>query len=128
MFAPLIEGIGRLLDRVAGNKRVISHVTGDYGCDIHDIVPSIKLGPGDTVRIHSERILFEIRYSRLTFLNHHRVMFKVSGQATGDIAKRLPAEFFEGAYFPNLSNPFLKWTKYPHVYAIHAFVDDIRLS
>lgn len=128
LFARTVEAFGRLLDWMVGTKRVIPHVQDHYAYDIHEISPTLTLGPGDQVRVISERILFQVRYSRLKFLNHHRMVFRVRGTAQGEIAKKLPQEFFTGMYFPVLSNWFLKWTKYPHLYAIHAFVDAIDLG
>lgn len=79
--------------------------------------------PLQAVVVESRRIVYRTYYKRRWIPDRVRLVFQVQGRCPDAIRALLPPAFFETMVYPCLSNNWLRWTEYPHVAAINAFID-----
>lgn len=117
----LLEKIGSLLDWSAG-ERTTREYTG------HAAHRSVTLRPSladDDVEIGVTitRTIYETHYKRWWVPSSVRSVYRVVAFAPDEIREQLDPRLFEPVVYPLLCNFLLKRTRYPHMYALHAFLE-----
>jgi hypothetical protein len=74
------------------------------------------------VFVESRRLVYKTVYRRPWIPNKLSIIFLVTGYAPDHYRDKLPPEFFETVSYPNLASYLLRWSDYPHVFAVDAFV------
>lgn len=119
-----LELMGALFDTLKGPS-ITNTYEGRMKHEIHQLRPS-KSDFNVDVCVQSRQIVYMTTYTRWWVPNHKRTVYEVRGVASDDWRGRLPEGFFDTVTYPLLCSSLLQWTEYPHVIAIHAFMD--RLS
>lgn len=78
------------------------------------------------VGISSRQIVYVTKHKRWWVPDAKRVVFEVVCHAPKEMMGEFNPELFIPVTYPLLCTVLLKWTKYPHYYAINAYLD--RLS
>lgn len=123
-MSKILEVLGELLDRVIGPSYTCTYLTNSR----HSIekVRSTVNGPDIDVGVTSRRIVFRTHYERWWMPDVTLVVFEVVGHVPEESKHLLDPRVLQPVTYPLLCNPLLKWTRYPHFYAINAYVDRIR--
>jgi len=69
------------------------------------------------------RIVYKTIYRRPWIPSTTHSLYHVEMHVPDEVRARYPAEYFESVTYPLLCNPWLEWTTYPHLCAIHAYLD-----
>jgi hypothetical protein len=117
----LLEVMGELIDRIIGPS-----ITTESFVAVHNqeltIHPTFK---GDKVHltIRSRRITYKTTFTHWYIPDVYRTVYEVVGLALPEHRERLDPKLLETVVYPCLSIPLLKWSEYPHAYAINAYLD-----
>jgi hypothetical protein len=79
------------------------------------------------VGIVSKQIVYHTVYDRFWIPNVKRVVYEVIGHCPPNIQGQFDPQLFIAVTYPLLCTDLLKWTKYPHHYAINAYLDRLSL-
>ena len=116
----LLNVLGELIDAVTGPSE--THLVPEpYPNQIRRYHPS-TLSEDESVYVQSRKRLYCTRRTRWWIPDRYSAYYEVSGHADCKLASRLPPAFFDTVIYPNLGNPLLRDTEYPHLYAIQAFM------
>lgn len=126
-MSTFLEHVGGIIDRWGG---------GNYTLELNlrpetatQSLSSRVTEDGYHLTITSRRKTYVTTYRRRFLLGTrrkiHRVVYEVSCTAPVDIQTQLDPAFFIPVTYPLLCNRLLQWTPYPHILAIHAFLERI---
>lgn len=73
--------------------------------------------------ITCSRIVYRTEYSRFWVPHTTHSLYQVETHVPDDVRQSYPVEYFETVTYPLLCNRWLEWTTYPHMCAIHAYLD-----
>jgi hypothetical protein len=120
----LRELVGGLIDRYRGPNKTVTY----HGKTKESVERMRPRGFDESVEIGiiSRQIVYHTLYTRWWVRDVKRVVFEVVGIAPPEVAEKMDPKLFITVTYPLLSNVLLKWTQYPHFYAINAYLD--RLS
>lgn len=79
-------------------------------------------GAGIEFYITAREIVYHTRYLRPWIPSTKRTVYEVKGSVGEQHRHLFDPRLFETVTYPMLCTPLLKWTRYPHVYAIRAHV------
>lgn len=71
------------------------------------------------------RIVYKTIYKRFWVPNVSQSLYRVEIYVPSKVLEDYPASYFEPVVYPPLCNRWLEWTTYPHLQAIHAFMDTL---
>ena len=77
------------------------------------------------VNVECRQVIYYTRYERVWIFNRHHSVYEVSLKAPETTMEKVDCKLRETVTYPMLCNRFLKWTHYPHIYAINAFLDRV---
>lgn len=123
-MSKILEVIGALLDAIVGPSTTctylgtMKHVT--------EKVRTTVNGNHLDVGVSSIRTVYRTHYSRWWIPDATLVVFEVVGHVPDASRHLIDPRLLIPTVFPLLCNPLLKWTSYPHYYAINAYVDRVR--
>lgn len=117
----ILEVLGELIDSFMGPSRT-THVRDDRRFACFEL-ESTEDGPAGILTIRSQRLIYRTTFDRWYIPDVHRTVFEVVGLALPDQRRSLNPLLLQTVVFPALSISLLKWTRYPHYYAIHAYMD-----
>lgn len=118
----VLELLGRLTEWVRGPFTTTLATEQDPVNQVFRL-QSQKANSPMRVYVESYRLMYKTRYRRGWIPNTCRCVYVVRGHADGLDDQQLPDDFFQPQTFPCLSGWLLRWTTRPHLYAIHAFMD-----
>lgn len=121
----LRELFGELLDTLMGPSITRIH-DGETKNATYKLSPTVN-DPSIEIGVRSTQIIFETRYKRFWIPNRKRTVYEVVGFAPPEHQHLLDARLLEVITYPMLCHPLLRWTAYPHVYAIDAYVDRVHI-
>ena len=120
-----METLGQLLDALAGpsvTTTYVGHVKHETfqvnTCYMESICFSVQ----------SKQIVYHTRYLRPWIPDTHHAIYEVTGLVPDPYRDRVDPLFLATVTYPALCNDLLKWTQYPHILAIHAFIDRIPVT
>ncbi len=119
----ITEVMGELLDAFLGHSTT-QMLTGETRNTSLKLRPTIS-DPALDLGVESRQVIYETIYHRWWGFRVRRFVYEVVGYAPDEIKDRFDPRLFQKATYPMLCLPWLKWTEYPHVYAIRAFLDRI---
>lgn len=118
----LMEAFGALLDAFIGPS-----VTTRRNMEVRnarfELRPTVN-DPEMEIGIASRHVVYVTRYLRWG-VSLTRSVFEVQGFAPEDVRHKLDERLFEHVCYPMLCVGVLKWTEYPHVYAIRAYLERV---
>lgn len=117
----IFEVIGEVLDSVKGPSST-RMILGVSKFTTHTVRPDVR-GEAIDVGIRSRQVVFRTEYRRWWIPNIQRTVYEVVGYAPEEYRDQFNPCLFEPMTYPMLCNRLLKWTEYPHLYAIHAYMD-----
>lgn len=123
-MSTFLEHVGGIIDRWWG-----SNYTREFNYRPESATQSLQsrvTEDGYHLTITSRRKTYVTTYRRWLFRVHrHRVVYEVVCTAPPEVKEKLDPIFFIPVTFPLLCNRLLQWTPYPHILAIHAFLERI---
>lgn len=120
----LLEVLGEFWDTILGPNTTRIH-DGETKNATYQMTPTVN-DPSIEIGIRSRQVIFETRYDRFWIPNRKRTVYEVVGYAPDDHRHLLDPRLFEPVTYPLLSIFLLRWTEYPHVYAIRAYIDRVH--
>lgn len=117
----VLEKIGSLLDWLVGDRTTVEY-TGEVAHRSVTLRPSLA---DDDVEIGVKitRTVYETRYKRWWLPSTVHSVYHVLAFAPDEIREQLDKRLFEPMVYPQLCNGLLQRTRYPHMYALHAFLE-----
>ncbi len=117
----LLEKVGSLVDWLVGERTTVEY-TGTAAHRTVTLRPSLA---DDDVQIGVTitRTIFETHYRRWWLASSSKSVYRVVAFAPEEIRDKLDPRLFEPVVYPLLCNALLKRTRYPHLYALHAFLE-----
>jgi hypothetical protein len=82
--------------------------------------------PWTHATIKCVRIIYHTQYRRWWMPSIRRNLYIVSSDVAPELIVKYGKEVFRTKAFPMLCNRLLKWTTYPHLIAIHTYLDELR--
>jgi hypothetical protein len=74
------------------------------------------------------RIIYHTNYKRWWMPTIRRNLYVVTGEFAPELIEKYGSELFASKTYPMLCNRLLKWTTYPHLCAIHTYLDELRVK
>lgn len=87
--------------------------------------PSVEDRDGVQLHITAREIIYHTRFTRFWVPDMKRTVYEVTGSVSEQYRDKFDSRLFETVTYPMLCNPLLQWTRYPHMYAIHAYIDRV---
>ncbi len=124
------ERIGRWVERIRG-PRTTTVVKQDHA-GRHYSFQHVVQSDLHAARIVSERLVYRVNYTRWWIPDVEYCVFRVQGHVDhseddavdcGKWKENIPSEFFQPNYYPSMVGMLLRWSRHPHMYAIHAHMD-----
>jgi hypothetical protein len=117
------EVFGALMDAVLGRSvtRIYEGTAKNASLKLRPSVNTLELDIG----IESRQIVFETVFDRWWIPSVKRTVYEVVAHAPDEYRSQFHPHLFEKVTYPLLCVRMLKWTEYPHVYAIRAFLERI---
>ena len=119
----ITEVFGALMDAVIGSS-VTTIYEGSAKNASLKMRPSVN-DPELDVGIESRQIVYKTVFSRWWVPTIKRTVYEVVAHAPEEYRAQCDPRLFEKVTYPLLCLRMLKWTEYPHVYAIRAFLERI---
>lgn len=117
----LLEKIGELMDKIAGERRTVEH---DGPVAWRHLIVRPDLAASDVeIGVKISKITYTTHYERRWLPSTTHSVYRVLAFAPDEIRQTLDPRLFEPQVYPLLCNTLLKHSKYPHLYALHAFVE-----
>lgn len=116
-----IEILGEFFDWVIGDRETRHH-TGEKTWQQITLRPSLA-DEAVAIGVTVTQITYETRYKRWWLPTTTHSVYHVLAFAPASVREGLNPQLFEPQIYPMLCNGLLKHTRYPHVYALHAFLD-----
>lgn len=117
----LLEVLGELLDRFLGPSTTTECVVSEKNEEM-SIEPTFH-SPKIHLTIRSRRITYKTTYANWYIPDIYHTLYVVVGLALLEHRELIDPKLLEPVVYPLLSNPLLKWSEYPHAYAINAYLD-----
>lgn len=126
-----IERLGDWYERLRGPRTttVITQDRWGRSYSFRHVVESME----HNAYIESERLVYRVCFRRWWIPDIEYCVFRVQGRLhhpdtetspdRGQWRQYVPPEFFDANYYPSMVGGLLKWTRLPHLYAIHAHMD-----
>lgn len=115
--------LGVLIDAIKGDNTTRIY----QGNDKHHI-EQVQIEPTTEgwigVKIISKQVIYHTKYKRWWIPDSRSTVYEVCGVAPPELKERVSKVaplLFEPVTYPMLCNPLLRWTDYPHQYALIAF-------
>ncbi len=118
----LLEVFGAVLDAFIGPSVTTRHDKEIRNARF-ELRPSVN-DPEMEIGIVSHRVVYVTHFKRWG-LSFTRSVFEVRGFALEEVRHKFDSRLFECVCYPTLCLGVLKWTEYPHVYAIRAYVERV---
>lgn len=117
----LLDVLGELLDRLIGPSKTIESEEVERFTEV-TIAPTFQ-SPKLHLTIRSRRITYKTIFSNWYIPDVYRTVYEVVGLALPEHRELIDPKLLETVVYPMLSNSLLKWSEYPHMYAINAYLD-----
>lgn len=82
--------------------------------------------PWTHATIKCVRIIYYTQYDHWWMPSLRRNLYIVSSNVAPELVAKYGKDAFRTKSFPMLCNHLLKWTTYPHLCAIHTYLDELR--
>lgn len=123
------EGVGILVDAVKGPNYTYIYEGKDK--EHTEQVDLSSVGYVD-VKVVSKQIIYRTRYKRWWIPDSIDTLYEVCGSVPAEMMLELEGKvsplFFQPAIYPLLCSRLLRWTSYPHTYAINAYLDRLLVK
>lgn len=116
------EILGELIDTIAGPSSTFLFTDQEKHALV--VLEPTFLNKTTQLRVVSKRITFLTVYDRWYIPRRFRTVYEVVG-VVEDKQDVLDPRLFEKVTYPMLTFHILKWTQYPHLYAINAYLDRV---
>jgi len=110
--------IGVCIDSVRGPAT--TKVYEGYSKDSVEVVRPSEDGEGIDFFVTAREIVYCTHYTRWWIPSTKHTVYEVSGSVSEQHRHLFDPRLFELVTYPLLCTPFLRWTRYPHMYAIRA--------
>lgn len=117
----LLEKLGLLVDTIMGERKTVEHA--GYVTHRQLIVRPDMAAEDVEIGVKISKITYMTIYERPWIPNTVHSVYHVLAFAPDDIRATLDHRLFEPQVYPLLCNTLLKRSKYPHLYALHAFIE-----
>lgn len=117
----LMEKLGVLMNKIVGD-RITVEITGPMSERQLTLRPSLA-DEDVEIGVKITQYLYRTNYSRWWMPHTVDSVYRVVAFAPEETRAKLDQRLFEPLVYPLLCNPLLRNTKYPHMYALHAFLD-----
>ena len=123
-MSKILEVLGELIDALIGPSTTCTYL----GAFPHhsETLRSTVNGHQIDVGVTSRRIVYRTHYKRWWMPDHTEVVYEVVGHVPEESKHLVDPRVLQPITYPLLCNPMLKWTRYPHFYAINAYLDRVR--
>lgn len=119
----LMEIFGALMDAILG-RSVTTIYTRETKNASFKMRPSVN-NPELDIGIQSRQVVFKTVFDRWWVPTIKRTVYLVTGYAPDEYKAQFDPRLFEEVTYPMLCLKMLKWTEYPHVYAIRAYLERV---
>lgn len=119
----ILKILGELLDAIIGPSQTITHL-GFVG-HATETIDTVWLGRHQ-IGIVSKQYVYCTIYKRWFIPNRRRAVYEVTSRVPDEIRDLVDPKLFDTVTYPTLCISLLRWTKYPHLYAIIAYLDRIH--
>lgn len=122
----LKEKIGELWDSVVGDRKTV-----EFTGKVSDRVLTVSSSPTNRnmqIGVRITQIVYQTTYKRWWLRTTQHSVYHVLAFASDDIKTQLDQRFpqlFVPQVYPLLCNSLLRRSKIPHMYALHAFLDQM---
>lgn len=110
--------LGVCVDSIRG-PAVTQVYVGDSKNAVEELRPT-EDGAGIEFYLMAREIIYHTSYARAWVPDTKRTVYEVHGSVSEQHRHLFDPRLFETVTYPLLCTPLLKWTRYPHVYAIRA--------
>lgn len=117
----LLEKLGVLVDRLLGERKTVEY----FGKVAHRSV-TLRPSLADVdveIGVTISHITYTTHYDRWWMPTTVHSVYRVLAFAPEDIRVTLDHRLFQPVVYPLLCNSLLKRSRYPHMYALHAFLE-----
>lgn len=84
--------------------------------------------PWTHANVTCQRVIYHTQYARWWMPTIRRNLYVVSCEVAPELIEKFGKDVFEPKTYPMLCNRLLKWTTYPHLCAIHTYLDELRVK
>lgn len=113
--------LGVFVDALRGPSRTVI-----YEGESKNTVEHMRLDERNfNLSITAREVIYHTQYSRPWIPDSKRTVYEVSGSVNEVYRDFFDARLFQTVTYPMLCTALLKWTRYPHVYAINAHIDRV---
>ncbi len=117
----LLEKLGEMVDWFVGDRTTVEY-TGKVAHRQVTLRPSLADADVE-IGVTVTQITYSTRYRRWWMLPTSHSVYRVLAFAPDEIRAQLDKRLFEPCVYPLLCNSLLRHTQYPHLYALHAFLE-----
>lgn len=115
--------IGEILDFALGPSKTVTYL-GMVG-HATETIDTTWMGRY-RIEIISRQFVYCTVYERWYIPNRRRAVYEVSSNVPSELRELVDPKLLDVVTYPTLCISLLRWTKYPHIYAIIAFLDRIH--
>lgn len=116
-----MEKLGVLMDRIVGERKTVE-IAGPMSQRQLMLRPSLA-EPDVEIGVRITQYSYKTSYGRWWMPSIISSVYRVVAFAPADVQEKLDPRLFEPLVYPLLCNSMLRDSKFPHVYALHAFLD-----
>jgi hypothetical protein len=117
----LLEKLGVLMDWIVGDRTTVEY-TGEIANRQLTLRPPLA-DENVQIGVTITQITFKTHYQRWWLRPTVHSIYRVLAFAPDDIRVQLDQRLFQPQIYPLLCNSFLRHSRRPHLYALHAFLD-----
>ena len=116
-----LEKLGVLVDKILGERTTVEY---DGPVAHRQLTLRPSLAEADVeIGVKISQYTYATKYKRWWIPNTKQSVFRVLAFAPDEVRETLDQRLFVPMFYPLLCNSLLKRSKYPHMYALHAFLD-----
>lgn len=117
----IISKLGGLIDFLVGSRTTLEY-KGEAAYRSVTLRPSLAEDDVE-IGVTITQTIYQTNYQRWWSRKRTHSIYQVVAFAPPDVREKLDPLLFEPVTYPMLCNPLLKHTRYPHLYALHAFLE-----
>ncbi len=113
--------LGVFIDAVKGPS-----VTAMYEGESKNTVELLRLDETDfNLSVSAREVIYHTKYARAWIPDTRHTVYEVFGTVNDAYREYFDPRLFQTVTYPMLCTPLLKWTRYPHVYAINTHINRV---
>jgi hypothetical protein len=113
--------LGVFIDAIKGPSS-----TTMYEGESKNTIEQLRLDETDfNLSISAREVIYHTRFTRAWIPDSRHTVYEVSGSVNEIYREYFDPRLFQTVTYPMLCTPLLRWTRYPHVYAINAHINRV---